>query len=265
MKKIIMALLSVILISGLGCGNKDDEEKIGHAKYGGVEFRFNFNNKHIEVINRNDTLVFVRIYDFNNFTILFEKLVSEHDHKKKECDTKFKRGETFEIKIWRGYASALYGYIIGQGADFTGQGVFKDGHIKITPMTNVHGWEVKLPQVNGSQCYLSGQYDKNNFSWQYNNSLYCQNESSDLLFVELYLLKPTGNGYETDFELAEFWVYAEDMKRINYAYKTQDALALRVTSYDIDNNNFIDESIFGFWLYVADKEIESINGPITLP
>ena len=264
MKKTSIIVLLICLLLVISCGS--DHESKGTAYFGGVEIVFDFDNKKITLNNHNNTVVKVNIQNLSNGSVLSADIITWPGSSDNKENLIFNKGELVEIKIWQGYASVFYGNILASQPDYIGQATLSEGTIIVYPTSNQISYVIPLPITNGAFCELSGQYNPNNPLDQASNLLFCKNVSTDLIEVQLYLLKPAlPTGYEADFEIGSMWVYWEDATDLGIIYNIPEALALQVTSYDLLDNDFKRTEIFGFLLNISTNSYSQISTPITLP
>jgi len=265
MKKIFLLLFLVnLLVFNFACDNAE-EESIGIARLAGVNFVFDFDEKKLTLINRNNTVIRATVYNLSNNSVLSGDIITWPGSEDNKYNLSFKKGHKVEIRIWQGPASVFWGNFLGIEPDFIGQAVLREGKIAVVLTGHKTGWHVQLPITNGGQCHLAGQYAPSDIYDQSGNNLYCDNLSVNWLYVELFVLRPAPSGYEADFKIASFWVYFEDIKKISYSYNIPEPLALRITSYDPYSETFETIRIYGFFLDIASQSQNEITSEITLP
>jgi hypothetical protein len=263
-KKINLIAMLICLLLTISCSS--NHESKGTAYFGGVEIVFDFDNEKITLNNYNNTVVKVNIQNLSNGSVLAADLITWPGSADNKENLIFHQNDLVEIKVWQGYTSVFYGDFFGREADFVGQATLTEDTIIVYPTTNFVSYSISLPVTNGANCELAGQYNPSDSLDQRSNSLYCQNISSDLIAVQLYMLKPAlPSGYEADFELAAFLVYWEDAKAIDLSYDQPEALALKVSSFNALNNSFVKVETFGFLLDISTKTYSQITSPIILP
>lgn len=265
MKKYLISFLLILLIILPSCGGSDDKDEIGTTWLAGVKIKFNFDQDKLTLINHNNTVIRCTIINLTRNSILAGDIITwpgSHDNKN---NLQFKKGDLVEVKVWQGPASVFEGNFLGIDADFIGHAVLKKDNIPMSLVSTTESYLVQLPTINGAVCDLSGQYTFGDQLDQTSNSLYCDNASSNLLQIKLYVLRPNATGYETDFEIADIFVLFQDIKKLSHSYGIPEAIAIQVNSFDPTNNDFIIQEQWGCILDISTSQCDEITSPITLP
>jgi len=267
MKQFIF-LLCLIIIFGCGPNEAEEEDKaqpITSLEFTGIEVKFFYFLKEIRITNHNGTAAKISIKNINSGSWLVNAHVLWAGSTKLIENSRFRESDEILIEVWLGPEAVWDGNVFGRPPDHVGRAVLVDGEVNVNDEIERTAYTINLPQVNGARCTISGQYNINNPSDQLGNNLKCTNISSDLVEVELYLIKSQNDKYISRFQLSDFSIATQggqDSSVLDWDFQENEALAIRVYALDLF---YLESEVWGFTINPVSQSWTQINGNINLP